>query len=73
MAKYTFSTTEPHAKAIGESLSVSTKHCIEIADFIRGKKVLKAKHLLQQTVAMKAPIPFKKYTGDVGHRRGKML
>jgi len=72
MAKYSFSTTKPHAKAIGQSLSISTKHSIEIADLIRGKKVLRAKQLLQQTVDMKQPIPFKKYTGDVGHRRGKM-
>ena len=71
--QYAFKTEEAHAKALGTSLSVSTKHSIEIASFIRGKKVERAKQILQATIEMKRPIPFKRFNGDVGHRRGKMM
>ena len=60
------------AKARLNSASVSTKHCLEICSLIRKKNLQKAKALLQNSIDGKKPIPFKRYTGSVGHRKGDM-
>ena len=63
---------EHSAKSKGNALSVSTKHCIEICSYIRKKNLQKAKELLQLTIEKKKPVPFKRFVGDVGHRKGKL-
>jgi len=60
------------AKASGVSLSISSKHSIEVCRLIRNQKLAKAKGLLEQAIALKKPIPFKRFTGDVGHRKGNL-
>ena len=60
------------AKAKVNAISISTKHCIEICSYIRKKNMQKAKELLKLAIEKKRPIPFKKFTGDVGHRKGNL-
>lgn len=64
--------TEHTAKAMGINLGISRKHAIEISNFIRMKKTIKAKTVLREIIGMKKPIPFTRFNNDVGHRRGKM-
>lgn len=71
---YKYSTTvgEKDAAAVGISLPISTKHTIEIAAFLRGKKLERAKTILGEVIKGKEAIPFKRFTNGVGHRRGSM-
>jgi large subunit ribosomal protein L22 len=71
--KYQYSVKEVKenmAKAVGISMPVSYKHCVEICSFIRGKNVETAKKMLEEVIAIRSPVPFKKFTTDVGHRKG---
>lgn len=61
---------ENYAKAMGKDLPISTKHSAEICRHLRGRDLQKAKKILQDVIAMKKAIPFKKYTRDVGHKPG---
>lgn len=58
------------ARATGRDISISTKNSIEICNFIRGKKLVRAKAILNDAIDMKKPIPFTRYTNGVGHKRG---
>lgn len=49
---------------------ISPKHAIEIASFIRGKTLDAATEYLQDVVALKRPIPFKRFNRNVPHRKG---
>lgn len=60
------------ATAIATSLPISTKQSVEICSFIRNKTTDKARKLLEQVLEKKIAIPYKRYTGDVGHKRGKI-
>lgn len=60
------------AKVAGISLPISTKHSIEICNFIRNKNLSKARDLLKEVIELKKTIPFKRFTGDVGHKKGKI-
>jgi len=76
MAKYNYSTNgivEEHmAKAIGRSLPISTKTSVEICNFIKKRPLNKAKNLLQSVIDKKAAIPFKRFKGNIGHKKGKI-
>ncbi|HDS63883.1 MAG TPA: 50S ribosomal protein L22 [Methanofollis liminatans] len=58
------------ARAKANELSVSPKHSIEIAHFIRGMKADAALAYLEDVVAKKKAIPFKRFNRDVAHKRG---
>ena len=58
------------ARANGSSIPVSFKHSIEICNFIRGKNVNYAKNVLSGVIKEKQTIPFKRFDGDVGHKKG---
>ena len=58
------------ATARAENLPVSRKFSIEIANFIRGKDVEKAKKLLTGVLRKEVAVPFKRATFDRGHKRG---
>lgn len=58
------------AKACLREVSISLKHAIELAKEIRGMLLDDAKAFLEDVVAMKRPIPFKRYNKKVSHRRG---
>ncbi len=64
---------ENTAKAVGMSLPISWKHGVEIANMIRGKTVEKAKTMLENVIAMKLAVPFKRFNNNVGHRKGKIM
>ncbi len=59
---------EHMAKVLGRSLSISTKHSIEIANQIRKKNLNKAKSFLRDVIAFKRPLPIRIYKRDVPHQ-----
>lgn len=61
---------ENMARANGSSIPVSFKHSIEICNVIRGKNVNYAKNVLSEVIKEKQAIPFKRFSGDVGHKKG---
>lgn len=63
---------ENTAKVSGRNLSISTKQSIEIANFIRGKNLSKAKDILQKVINKEVVVPFKRFNRDRGHKRGKI-
>lgn len=69
--KYSFQgLKENMAKAISKDLGISTKTSIEIANFLRGRNSSEAKTILDRVLKKKQPIPFKRFTDGVGHRKG---
>jgi len=51
-------------------LPLSTKHCIAICRFIRGKKIDVAMSLLEDVLKMKKAVPMR---GEIPHRKGKRM
>jgi len=49
---------------------ISPKHAIEIAGFIKGMNLDDAASYLNDVVALKKPIPFKRFNRNVPHRKG---
>lgn len=75
MSKYKYSKkieNETQAFAVLRDGRVSTKQAIEIANFIKGKEVEKAKSILEEAIKLKKAIPLKRFSGGVGHRKGKI-
>ena len=60
------------ASVYGKDIPISTKHAIEICNFIRGKSLQKSKKFLEQVMAQKTAVPFKIYKRNVGHKPGNM-
>ena len=58
------------AKGKANELSMSPKHSIEIASFIRHQRVNDAIAYLNQVVALKKAIPFRRFNSNVAHKRG---
>lgn len=61
---------EKTAKASGRELSVSPKHAREVCKTIKGMHLDKAKRYLEQVMAKKQPVPFRRFTKKLGHRHG---
>ena len=59
------------ARAMASSLKISPKHSVEICSAIRGMDVEKAKNYLNDVIAMKKSVPFKRHNKKVGHRKGQ--
>ncbi len=70
--KYSKQTGENVAKAVGIDLPISSKQSIEVCNFLRNRKLTVAKKLLEEVMRMDRPVPFKRFTGSVGHRKGPM-
>ncbi|MFP4567963.1 MAG: 50S ribosomal protein L22 [Candidatus Woesearchaeota archaeon] len=69
--KYAFQgMKENMARAITKDAEISTKVSIEIANFLRGRTSVEAKVILERVLKKKQPIPFKRFTDGVGHRKG---
>lgn len=60
---------ENMASTIGLSLPISAKHSIEICNLIRNKTISKARQILKDAIEYKKAIPFKRFKGDVGHKK----
>ncbi len=61
---------ENMAKAIGRDLSISTKKSVEICNYIRGKKVEKAKAFLEKVLTKESAVPMRRFNRDTGHKKG---
>lgn len=70
--KYTFQNFDHTnmARAVGRDLPISTKHCVEICKYIKGRKVSDARNILIGTIEKDTAIPFTRFNGGVGHKRG---
>ena len=71
MKGYTFKNynKEHMARTIGVALPISFKQSVEICRFIKDKNVAEAKKTLENVVAQKMAVPFKRYNFDLSHKR----
>ena len=76
MAQYNYAfqkfNPELMARAVARDIEVSPKQAIEICNFLRGRKLSSAKALIEKVIEVKLPVPFKRFTNGLGHRKGKM-
>jgi len=63
---------EVTSKAMLYEAHISPKHAREICNYIKGKNVTKAKMYLEDVIALKTAVPFKRFNRDVGHKKGKI-
>ncbi|MFH1439890.1 MAG: 50S ribosomal protein L22 [Candidatus Woesearchaeota archaeon] len=68
--KYAFNdyNKELMARAIGVSLSISTKQSVEVCNAVRGKPVARAKVILEDAINEVKAIPYRKFNKDIGHK-----
>lgn len=59
------------ALARGQELDISPKHAVEVCKALRGRRLEPAMSYLERVIDLKEPVPFRRYDGKVGHRRGK--
>jgi len=59
------------AIAAGRDLRISYKAAVEVLREIRGKKLEEAERILNDVIEMRRPIPYRRFHGKVGHRKGK--
>ncbi|KPV65430.1 MAG: 50S ribosomal protein L22P [Candidatus Bathyarchaeota archaeon BA1] len=57
-------------RASGREVRVSHKAAREVCKTIRGMKLDEAKDFLQQVILKRRPVPFRRFSKKVGHRRG---
>ena len=58
-------------RAQAVDLRISPKESYEVANALRGMNVAKAKKYLEDVIALKRPIPYRRYNRQgVGHRKG---
>jgi large subunit ribosomal protein L22 len=57
------------ARALGRALPISFKQSVEICNYIRNKNLNYAKQVLGKSIRQEAAIPFRRFTGDMGHKR----
>jgi len=62
--------TEHKAFAKMTNLAISTKHSVQISRYIRYKNVTFAKNFLEDVVAIKKAVPFRRFNRDLGHKAG---
>ncbi len=63
-------TKKDYAFASSKNLPISTKHSVEISKFLRYKRTTLAKSFLEDVIALKKPVPFRKFKRDIGHKKG---
>jgi len=61
---------EREAIASVRDVRVSFKEMVELVRELRGMKLEDAFSYLDEVIAMKRPVPFRRHKGGVGHRRG---
>lgn len=57
-----------HVRASIREKDISHKHAREIAVAIKGRSIEKARELLQNVIARKEAIPYRRYNNEVAHR-----
>lgn len=68
--RYTREAGANEAKAVGVAIPVSFKQSYNLANHLRGKSVAMAKKIMEDAIAMRAPIPLTKYNKETGHKHG---
>jgi large subunit ribosomal protein L22 len=63
---------ETTSKAMGSELHISPKKSREICCKIKGMKVTEARKFLEDVIALKQAVPFKRHHDGAGHRKGPM-
>jgi large subunit ribosomal protein L22 len=58
------------ARARGIELPISPKKTYEVLNAIRGLSVERARELLEAVVALRRPVPFRRYNQETAHHRG---
>ena len=58
------------SRAMGMELHISPKHAREICRTLRGMRAKLARTYLEDVIALKRAIPFKRYRRNVAHRHG---
>jgi len=58
------------ARARGIELPISPKKTYEVLNAIRGLPVERARHLLEEVVALRRAVPFRRYNQETAHHRG---
>jgi len=61
---------EHFASASALNLPISTKHSIEISRYLRYKTTAFAKNFLENVIALKKAVPFRRFNRDMGHKAG---
>ena len=59
------------ARASGRELGISPNASVEVCREIRGMMVEDAMQYLEDVIALKRPVRYHRYNGQVGHRKGK--
>jgi large subunit ribosomal protein L22 len=70
--KYSAKGTENSAKAVGRALPISTKYSVEVCNLLRGKKLERAKTILENVQEQKQAVPLKRYGTEVPHKKGML-
>ena len=63
---------ETTSKAMGSELHISPKKSREVCCKIKGMKVAEARKFLEDVIALKKAVPFKRHHDGTGHRKGPM-
>lgn len=58
------------ASALGSSLQISTKACVELANVIRMKTTKEAKTLLERVIAKQQAVPYRIFIKELSHKKG---
>lgn len=61
------------ACGMARDLNISFKHAVEVCSAVKGMDVNEAVSFLESVTRLEMPVPFKKYPGGVGHRKGVSL
>ncbi len=61
---------EKTARARGRDLPISRKKSMELCRALRGMELQDAKDYLEDIIALKRPVPFRRYTSGAGHKKG---
>ena len=59
-----------HVRSSRREVDVSPKAATEVCAFVKGKTLPEAKRLLEEVIAKKRVVPFRKYKKDLGHKSG---
>jgi large subunit ribosomal protein L22 len=71
MMTYSYKTNNENiARAYGRGLPISNKQSIEICDFIRNRKVERAKTILENVITKEQAVPMRKFNRDTAHKKG---
>jgi len=63
-------TIEHEAVVRGRALPISPKMSVALCKEIKGKNLQKAKKILEEVIALKKPLPFKRFNQDLAHKPG---